>query len=146
MLRLQIIFGHQTATWYGALYGQLAVDEVPAVISSDFLLGDGQNSWLSLQWLVQLLFLAGVVWIAYRMLRPPPAIKIRIQDGSVVVVAGKVRRQFLADLADVVTRAHIKHGTITAPSLQSGRVVFRFSSEFSPELQLQIRNIWYAGL
>lgn len=99
------------------------------------------NQWLAFQWLA----LAGVAWIVWSLLRPRPAIKIKIHEGTVKVVAGKIRRQFLADLADVLANAHLTEGTITAPSLQSGRVIFRFSHEFSPELQLQIRNIWYAS-
>jgi hypothetical protein len=104
------------------------------------------NTLHELTWLLQLAVLGGVAWAFYLFVRPRPAFMIRIQDGSVVVVRGKVRRQFLHDLGDVVARAHVKTGTITSPWTQSGRVIFRFSHEFPPELQLQIRNIWYAGI
>lgn len=103
------------------------------------------NEWAGALWLFQIIALAGVVWFAASLLRPRAVIRIQIHEGTVKVVAGRIRRQFLADLADVLANAHLTEGTITAPSLQSGRVIFRFSHEFSPELQLQIRNIWYAS-
>lgn len=146
MPHLPVIFGEGRvlwAVWSGHHSGLL--NRTPAS-SVCILFGDFQNLWHALQSMVLLVILAVAVWMVYWILRPRPAFQIKIQSGAVVVIAGKVRRQFLNDLSDVISRANQQSGTITAPRMQSGRVVFKFSPDIPPELQIQIRNIWYAGL
>lgn len=102
-------------------------------------------AWFGSELLIQLLIAAAVIWIIWKLLVPRPLFNIRIRQGTVSVVHGTVRSQFLSDLTDIITKEGLTHGTITARQ-DAKRIVLKFSREIHPAVQQQIRNTWHASL
>lgn len=102
-------------------------------------------AWFGSELLIQLLIAAAVLWIIWKMVVPRPRFQIRIRQGAVSVAHGKVHAQFLSDLTDIISKEGVTHGTITARQ-DAKRTVLKFSREFHPAVQQQIRNTWHAGL
>ncbi len=94
--------------------------------------------------LFPLLMVAGVALVVWKLLRQVPAFQIQLRQGTVQIVSGKLRPAFLNELSDVGAQAGLNQGTITGHQVGS-RIVLKFSREFVPALQQQIRNIWYAN-
>jgi hypothetical protein len=95
-------------------------------------------------WPLQLLVVAAVGWFLYQWLRPRPAFQINIRDRTPHVVCGRVRPAFLSELTEMLPGMNVMHGTISGHQ-DKQRIVLRFSREFSPAAQQQVRNVWYAG-
>lgn len=106
--------------------------------------GSAERWWDVVSIPLQLLVLAGVGWIVWNLIRGRPEFRLKIRDGVPHVVTGKVRPVLLGELADVVGKEGVKEGTITGRR-QSGRVILKFSRDFLPAVQQQIRNTWYSN-
>lgn len=106
----------------------------------------GGDDWLwdAVSVPIQLLVLATVGWIIWRLIRGRPELRLDVRNGAVHVVAGKLRPVLLGELNDVIAKEGVKQGTITGRR-KSGRVVLTFSRDFLPSVQQQIRNTWYSN-
>jgi hypothetical protein len=106
--------------------------------------GNAWPWWDAVSIPLQLLVLAGVGWIVWGLLRGRPEIRLKVHNGAVHVMAGKVRPVLLGELSDVIGKEGVKQGTITGRR-KSGRIVLTFSRDFLPAVQQQIRNTWYSN-
>lgn len=144
MVRLPIIL-HSVEAWASA-----ALTQTDAVVESLYLPtspAPGDNDWpwwdaVSIP--LQLLVLAGVGWIIWCLIRGRPEFRLQIRNGVPHVKAGKVRPVLLGELTDVIGKEGVKQGTITGRR-HSGRIVLKFSRDFLPAVQQQIRNTWYSN-
>lgn len=106
--------------------------------------GNGLPWWDAWGLPFQLLVIAVVGWFVYRWLRPRPEFQIDIQNQTPRVVWGRVRPVFLSELSDMLPGLGVARGTITGHK-NAQRIVLKFSREFSPAAQQQVRNVWYAS-
>lgn len=125
---------------------QIILGQVAFANLDDPFVLQGGDDWLSdaVSIPIQLLLLAGIAYMIWRFLRSKPEFRISVVDGTVQVLAGKLRPVLLGELTDVIVKEGVKRGTI-AGHRKSGRIVLSFSGDFVPAVQQQIRNTWYSN-
>jgi hypothetical protein len=92
-------------------------------------------------WLIQLLVIAFVVWMAWHFLRRRYVFEIRVDDGHPRVRKGKVTAAFVSQLTEACQSSGVVRGWIGG--VRRGRqVALHFSREFPANLQQRLRNEW----
>jgi len=86
-----------------------------------------------------LVFTVGPI-LLYVALRPPVVFQIKYHNGASRVSRGRLTEARLASIREICGQNGIRSGTITA--LPAGkRVRMKFSGDFSPGCQQQVRNL-----
>jgi hypothetical protein len=106
--------------------------------------GNGWPWWDAWGLPFQLVVIAVIGWFFFRWLRPRPAFQIDIENQIPRIVWGRVRPAFLTELTAMLPMLGIQRGTITGRN-GGQRIVLKFSREFSPGAQQQVRNVWFAS-
>jgi len=89
------------------------------------------------------LVLGIAIWALWAACQPKYAFRIRIQNGEVQLVNGKLTQRSLHRFAEVCRDHGVTGGWIMGIR-QHRHVVLRFSRHFSAGSQQQIRNDWHA--
>jgi hypothetical protein len=95
-------------------------------------------------WLLNIVVIAAAGCGFYLWLRPRPAFQIEILNEVPQITQGHVRAVFMAELSAMLPQMGITQGTISGHKMEQ-RIVLKFSREFSPAAQQQVRNVWYAS-
>lgn len=103
-----------------------------------------ENDGPSWGWLLKIAVIAAAGCGVYKWLRPRPAFQIEILNEVPRITRGHVRAVFMAELSAMLPQMGITQGTISGHKKEQ-RIVFKFSREFSPAAQQQVRNVWYAS-
>ena len=90
---------------------------------------------------IMVLFLAILGLILFLLLRPKAVIVLKIRNGKVRVIKGKVPRGFIEDCEHLVSENNLRRGIIKAVKM-SGRVSLRFSYSIPKQHHQQFRNIY----
>lgn len=102
------------------------------------------NDWPWWAWSLNIIVIAAAGCGFYLWLRPRPAFRIEIANEVPRITHGHVRTVFIAELSAMLPQMGITQGMITGHKVEQ-RFVLKFSREFSPTAQQQVRNVWYAS-
>jgi hypothetical protein len=90
---------------------------------------------------IMVLFLALLGLILFLLFRPKPVFVLKIENGKVRVIKGKVPRGFIEDCERLISENDLRRGTIKAVKM-SGRVSLRFSYSIPKRHHQQFRNAY----
>ena len=90
---------------------------------------------------IMVLFLSIMGLILFLLLRPKAVIVLKIENGKVRVIKGKVPRGFIEDCERLISENNLRRGTIRAVKI-SGRVSLRFSYSIPKRHHQQFRNAY----
>jgi hypothetical protein len=91
---------------------------------------------------VKLAVLGAVAWAVWKLVQPRSVFVIDLVDGDPRVTSGKVTPAALNQLASICREQGVLRGRIRGVMRRDRSVALRFSREFSPGVQQQIRNWW----
>jgi len=83
---------------------------------------------------------AGAAFVVWKLVQPRPVFVIVIENGVARLKSGKVTAATLSDVATICRENGITRGRIAGHVRAGRQVALKFSREFSPGLQQQIRN------
>lgn len=89
--------------------------------------------------LIVLLILAVAVWL-WAIDRETTLFVVRVRDGKIVHVRGRLTPRALDEIRDVVERARVRRAKIRA-LVRDGRPVVRVKGEFEPSFLQVLRNV-----
>jgi hypothetical protein len=94
-----------------------------------------------IEWLTKALMIGFVGWMVWTFLQPRYVFEIRLEGGHPRVRKGKVAPAFVSRLTEVCQGAGVVRGWVGG--LQRGHhTALRFSRNFPPGVQQQLRNEW----
>jgi hypothetical protein len=82
-----------------------------------------------------------LMWAIWQSSRPQACFVVRVKDGQIETVSGKVTAAFLERIREVTERFQIIHGEICG-RLIARRIHLKFTEDFSNEAAQQLRNWW----
>lgn len=91
-----------------------------------------------------ILFLLGgfVIWALWRASRGNAVFSVRIVEGQPTRDQGTVTAAFLQEVHEIARQHQIAAGQVWGVAAGGGRISLKFSREFPPEAQQQLRNWW----
>jgi hypothetical protein len=90
---------------------------------------------------IKILFLAILGFTLFMLFRPKAVFVLKIRNGKVRVIKGRVPRGFIEDCQQLVSENNLRRGTIRAVKM-SGRVSLRFSYSIPKRNHQQFRNAY----
>ncbi len=90
--------------------------------------------------LVFTLFILAVLWWWWGLKRASILFSVSIRDGQVAKVRGNIPPRLMAEIRDIVARAHVTQGEIKAVS-RSGEPKLLFEGEMDAGMAQQMRNV-----
>ncbi len=93
------------------------------------------------EWLIQVLVLGFLAWLAWSFLQPRYVFEIRVESGHPRIRKGKVTAAFVSRVREACQSDGVVHGWVGG--VQRGRqIALRFSRDFPAGLQQRLRNEW----
>ncbi|HJZ91921.1 MAG TPA: DUF3634 family protein [Gemmataceae bacterium] len=66
---------------------------------------------------------------------------VRVRDGNLVLMKGKIAQTVVADLGEVLQRHSVRRGALYGIN-RRGRVTLGFSRSIPPSCRQSLRNVW----
>lgn len=71
-----------------------------------------------------------------------PLFIIKISNGNIVQIKGRVKPGFMTDCFDIITRSRIKSGLLFGVQGQFGKPILKASNDIPKDALQQLRNSW----